>query len=183
MDVLEFVPYLFSTLAPMMFGDSPMTTLHRPARRPVVLVVDDFQDGRELVAEYLAFRGFTVHTATDGAEAIEVADAARPDVVLLDLSMPGIDGWQAARILKSSPATRKMIIVAVTAHALARETQAARDAGCDGVICKPFDLTALGDALPRLLTHGTKALDVPGLSLTLPQPKRRPARPMEQNES
>ena len=159
-----------------------MTPLHRPARLPVILVVDDFQDGRELVAEYLAFRGFTVHTAEDGAEAIEVADAVRPDVVLLDLSMPGIDGWQAARILKSNPGTRKMIVVAVTAHALARETQAARDAGCDGVICKPFDLTALGNALPRLLTQGVKALDVPGLSLTVPPSKKRQARHRDENE-
>ena len=178
MDVLEFVPHLIGR------GDgSPMTPLHRPARLPVVLVVDDFQDGRELVAEYLTFRGFTVHTAKDGAEAIEVAEAVRPDVVLLDLSMPGIDGWQAARILKSKPSARKMIVVAVTAHALARETQAARDAGCDGVICKPFDLTALGDALPRLFTRGMMALDVPGLSLTVPPYKRRQPRGTNQNES
>jgi len=160
-----------------------MTPLHRPARLPVVLVVDDFQDGRELVAEYLTFRGFTVHTARDGEEAIEVARAVRPEVVLLDLSMPGIDGWQAARILKSNPDTRKMVVVAVTAHALARETQAARDAGCDGVICKPFDLTALGDALPRLLTQGVKALDVPGLSLTVPPVKQRQPRRTDRNQS
>ena len=95
-----------------------------------------------------------------------MVDGVRPDVVLMDLSMPSIDGWQAARILKTKPSTRKIVVIAVTAHALARETQAAIDAGCDGVICKPFDLTALGDALPRLLTHGAKALDVPGLSLT-----------------
>jgi len=153
------------------------------ARLPVVLVVDDFQDGRELVAEYLTFRGFTVHAAKDGAQAIQLADAVEPHVVLLDLSMPGIDGWQVARILKSTPCTRKMIVVAVTAHALAKETQAARDAGCDGVICKPFELTALADALPRLLTQGVKALDVPGLSLTVPPLKRRQPRGTDQTES
>ena len=160
-----------------------MTPIDRAARRPVVLVVDDFQDGRELVAEYLTFRGFTVHTANDGAAAIEMAAAVAPDVVLLDLSMPGIDGWQAARILKSNPSTRNIVVVAVTAHALPRETQAARDAGCDGVICKPFDLTALADALPRIRTQGLKALDVPGLSLSALPPKARQPGAAEPSES
>ena len=148
---------------------------HARSRLPSVLVVDDFADGRELVAEYLTFRGFVVHCADDGARAIEMVTAVHPDIVLMDLSMPGIDGWRAARVLKSNPSTRKIVVVAVTAHALARETQAAMDAGCDGVISKPFDLTALGDALPRLLTHGAKALDVPGLSLT-GKPWRTPGR-------
>jgi two-component system cell cycle response regulator DivK len=129
-----------------------------------VLVVDDFRDGRELVAEYLTFRGFEVHVACDGAEAIEVARTVQPAIVLMDLSMPGIDGWQAARLLKNDPETQAITIIAVTAHALKRERDAARDAGCDGVICKPFDLTTLADALPRVLKQGATALDVPGLS-------------------
>jgi len=136
-----------------------------------VLVVDDFADGRELVAEYLAFRGFVVHVACDGAEAIVIARKVRPDIVLMDLSMPGIDGWQAARALKNDPATQAIIVIAVTAHALKPETDAAREAGCDGVICKPFDLATLADALPRVLKHGAAALDVLGLSLN---PTRHP---------
>lgn len=138
----------------------------RTPRLPSVLVADDFADGRELVAEYLTFRGFTVHTATDGEQAIQIARSVRPDIVLMDLSMPGIDGWQAARTLKNDPRTRDIIVLAVTAHALRSETEAARSAGCDGIICKPFDITVLGNALPRLRTHGMKVLDVPGLSLT-----------------
>jgi CheY-like chemotaxis protein len=136
-----------------------------------VLVVDDFTDGRELVAEYLAFRGFVVHVACNGAEAIAIARKVRPAIVLMDLSMPGVDGWQAARTLKNDPATRAITVIAVTAHALKPETDAAREAGCDGVICKPFDLATLADALPRVLKHGATALDVPGLSLT---PTRHP---------
>ena len=131
-----------------------------------ILVVDDFPDGRELVAEYLTFRGFTVHVARDGAGAIDMARKVNPDIVLMDLSMPGIDGWQATRVLKGDPRTHGMTVIAVTAHALRRETDAARAAGCDGVISKPFDLAALADALPRVLKQGVKALDVPGLSLT-----------------
>ena len=136
-----------------------------------VLVVDDFPDGLELVAEYLTFRGFAVHVARNGEDAIEIARKVKPDIVLMDLSMPGIDGWQAAGALKNDPATQAIIVIAVTAHALKPETDAAREAGCDGVICKPFDLATLADALPRVLKHGAAALDVPGLSLN---PTRHP---------
>ena len=139
----------------------------RAPRLPSVLVADDFSDGRELLAEYLTFRGFTVHTAADGEQALQIARSVRPDIVLMDLSMPGIDGWQAARTLKDDPETKDIIVLAVTAHAMKLETEAARLAGCDGIICKPFDITMLGDALPRVLTHGAKALDMPGLSLTV----------------
>jgi CheY-like chemotaxis protein len=139
----------------------------RQQRRSLqILVVDDFPDGRELLAEYLTFRGFTVHIACNGAEAIEIARTVTPQIVLMDLSMPGIDGWQAARVLKTDPRTHGITIIAVTAHALQKETDAARDAGCDGVISKPFDLATLADTLPLVLKHGATALDVPGLSLT-----------------
>jgi len=139
-----------------------------------VLVVDDFPDGLELVAEYLTFRGFAVHVARNGEDAIEIARKVKPDIVLMDLSMPGIDGWQAAKILKTDPDTQAICVIAVTAHALKPERDAARASGCDGVICKPFDLKALADALPRVLTDGAKALDVPGLSLT--STRRAPAK-------
>src|SRR5213596_574456 len=88
----------------------------RPESRPMphsepsstlsVLVVDDFPDGLELVAEYLAFRGFAVHVAAGGAEAIEIARKVKPEIMLMDLSMPGIDGWKAAKILKTDPDTQ-----------------------------------------------------------------------------
>ena len=139
-----------------------------------VLVVDDFPDGLDLVAEYLAFRGFTVLTATNGAEALTVVRERKPQVVLMDLSMPGVDGWEATRRIKADPATRDVIVIAVTAHALANESRRALDAGCDGFIAKPFDLAALADALPRFLTHGKSALNVAGLNQTaaLRRPRR-----------
>jgi two-component system, cell cycle response regulator DivK len=135
---------------------------------PSVLVVDDFADGRELVAEYLVFRGFPVRVASDGAEAIDIARATQPRIILMDLSMTGVDGWHAARVLKADPLTAAITIIAVTAHAMKPEIDSAKAAGCDGVITKPFDLQTLADALPRLLKVGLKALDVPGLSLTAP---------------
>jgi two-component system, cell cycle response regulator DivK len=113
---------------------SDLSRIERMSRRNVsstlsVLVVDDFADGLELVAEYLTFRGFAVHVASGGAEAIEIARTIKPDTVLMDLRMPGIDGWQAATVLKADPKTNAICIVAVTAHARKPESEAARAAG------------------------------------------------------
>jgi two-component system cell cycle response regulator DivK len=104
---------------------------------PLVLVVDDVDHGREIFAEYLEFRGFRVATAADGLEAIEKTHALRPDVVLMDLSLPGIDGWEATRRLKEDPATKDIPIIALTAHALASAHDKARAAGCNSVVTKP----------------------------------------------
>ena len=104
---------------------------------PLVLVVDDFKDGREMYAEYLSHVGFRVAEAGDGEEAVEKARELRPDVVLMDLSLPGMDGWEATRLLKADPLTRGIRVVALTAHALSSYADSARAAGCDGVVTKP----------------------------------------------
>jgi two-component system, cell cycle response regulator DivK len=130
---------------------------------PLVLVVDDYADGREMVAEYLTFRGFQVLEARDGDEAIALARTMKPQIVLMDLQMPGIDGWEATRILKSDPETCNIAVVALTAHALKREVEAAFKVGCDVVIPKPCDIIALGDALGRMLEIGPKAFELAGL--------------------
>jgi CheY-like chemotaxis protein len=135
-----------------------------------ILVVDDFVDGREMVAEYLQFRGFTVLQAHGGAEAVEVARRSLPRIVLMDLSMPGVDGWEATRQLKSDAQTRRAMVIALTAHALHGDEQVALDAGCDGFIAKPFDLARLADALDRLMTEGRRAL--PGLAKVSQSAKR-----------
>jgi two-component system cell cycle response regulator DivK len=147
-----------------------------PPRTIRVLVVDDFPDGRELLAEYLTFRGFDVQVACGGADAIEIVRTAPPEIVLLDLSMPGLDGWQTARLLKHDPETSAIMVIAVTARALKSETDAAMAAGCDGVVCKPFDLATLADALPRVLSDGVSVLSVPGLSLNAAAPKKKARR-------
>lgn len=95
--------------------------------------------------DYLEFSGFRVETARDGREAIEKARALRPHLILMDLSLPGIDGWQATRILKDDPKTADLVIIALSAHALSAEGDRARQAGCDGFIakpCLPTDLVA-----------------------------------------
>lgn len=104
---------------------------------PLVLLVEDFVDAREMYRDYLEFSGFRVETAGDGREAIEKARACRPDLVLMDLSLPVIDGWEATRILKADAATSHLPIVALSAHAMAPEGRRASEAGCDGFIAKP----------------------------------------------
>src|SRR5215831_367171 len=119
-----------------------------------VLVVDDFADGRELLAEYLEWRGFTVATAVSGDEAIAVAMRVRPAAILMDLGMPGMDGWEATRRIRAIPELSAVLIVAVTAHALTRETEAALRAGWDAGGAKPFDLAAFADALGVAVVDG-----------------------------
>lgn len=108
-----------------------------PEMPPLVLVVDDVAHGREIFAEYLEFRGFRVATAEDGIEAMEKAFDLRPDVILMDLSLPGIDGWEATRRLKQDERTRAIPIIALTAHALASAHDRAKEVGCDSVVTKP----------------------------------------------
>ena len=105
--------------------------------RPLVLVVDDYQDAREMYAEYLSFSGFRVAEASNGLEAVEKAFSLRPDVILMDLSLPGMDGWAATRQLKTDERTRAIPVVALTGHALAGASDGARQAGCDAFVTKP----------------------------------------------
>ena len=128
--------------------------------KPSILVVDDSIDGREMLVEYLVFREFRVAEARDGAEAIAVARRFRPDIILMDLSMPVADGWTATRQLKSDPLMKDIPVIALTAHAFAREHESARAAGCDAVITKPYDLTVLADALTHIKSTGLAVFDV-----------------------
>jgi two-component system cell cycle response regulator DivK len=133
-------------------------------KKPSILVVDDSQDAREMLTEYLSFGGFEVAVAQDGKKAIDIAHRIRPDLILMDLSMPVLDGWEATRQLKADPHTKHIMIIAVTAHAFHHEQESARAAGCDAVIAKPYDLMALAEALGRVSSHGLKAFEGTGLA-------------------
>jgi CheY-like chemotaxis protein len=104
---------------------------------PLILVVDDYQDAREMYAEYLQFSGFRVAEAKNGNEAVEQALALKPALILMDLSLPGMDGWEATRRLKADETTRHIPIVALTGHALAGASEGAKKAGCDSFVTKP----------------------------------------------
>jgi two-component system, cell cycle response regulator DivK len=107
------------------------------SERPRVLVVDDYPDAREMYAEYLQFSGFDVIEAGNGMEAIERAADSAPDIILMDLSLPVMDGWEATRRLKADKTTADIPIVALTGHALAGILEGAKKAGCDAFVTKP----------------------------------------------
>ena len=123
--------------------------------KPLVLVVDDYQDAREMYAEYLEFSGFRTAEARNGAEALEQAFALTPDVILMDLSLPVMDGWEATRRLRADARTQNIPIVALTGHALSGHADGARDAGCDAYVTKPCLPDALVQEVKRIL--GTRA--------------------------
>jgi CheY-like chemotaxis protein len=107
------------------------------ATPPLVLVVDDAADTRALFGEYLEYRGFRVQTAVNGAEAIASAHREWPAIIIMDLAMPEVDGWQAIKRLKSDPLTADIPIVALSAPAFGEEPQCAREAGADLCLSKP----------------------------------------------
>ena len=104
---------------------------------PLILVVDDYQDAREMYAEYLQFSGFRVAEARNGNEAVTQAFTLLPDLILMDLSLPGMDGWEATRLLKGDDRTKHIPVVALTGHALAGASEGAKKAGCDSFVTKP----------------------------------------------
>lgn len=117
---------------------------------PRLLVVDDYEDGREMLAELLRVRGFDVATAGSGREAVDAARAAPPDLVLLDLTLPDIDGFEVARRLRADPLTAGVHVVMLTAHVSADLEQQAAALGCRGFVtkpCSPSDLVRRIDAV------------------------------------
>ena len=104
---------------------------------PLILVVDDYEDAREMYAEYLRFCGFRVAEARNGNEALDQAFTLMPDLILMHLSLPGMDGWEATRQLKADERTRQIPVVALTGHALAGASEGAKKAGCDSFVTKP----------------------------------------------
>jgi CheY-like chemotaxis protein len=104
---------------------------------PLILVVDDYDDAREMYVEYLQFCGFRTAEAKNGIEALDRAFTLKPDLILMDLSLPGMDGWEATRQLKADERTKDIPVVALTGHALAGASEGARRAGCDSFVTKP----------------------------------------------
>jgi two-component system cell cycle response regulator DivK len=119
--------------------------------RELVLVVEDYQYAREMYAPYLHYSGFDVAEAANGEEAVEKATELLPDIVLMDLALPRMDGWEATRRIKADARTRHIPVVALTGHALAGHADGAREAGCDAFVTKPCLPDALVAEIRRLL--------------------------------
>lgn len=116
-----------------------------------ILLVEDNAQNRRLAQFLLTSRGYVVYEATTGEEALELARAQRPDLILMDLQLPGLDGFAATRILKGDAATTAIPVIALTAYAMQGDQEKALEAGCDGYITKPIDTRGFPAAVRQYL--------------------------------
>ncbi len=116
-----------------------------------ILLVEDNEMNRDMLSRRLMRKGYAIITAEDGQKGVELALSERPDLILMDMSLPVLDGWGATRMLKSNPDTRHIPVIALTAHAMAGDEAAARDAGCDDFDTKPVVLDRLLDKIRAAL--------------------------------
>lgn len=121
-----------------------------------ILVVDDNPVNTKLISFLLTKRGYQVKCAGGGAEALEMLRTYRPVLILMDMQMPGIDGFALTRRLKADPEMRGIQIVAVTAYAMKGDEQRVREAGCDGYLMKPIDTRTLGEVVAGYVSLGAK---------------------------
>jgi len=119
-----------------------------------LLLVEDNEMNRDMLSRRLRRKGFEVEIAVDGQDGIDRAHQAPPELILMDMSLPVVDGWEATRRLKADPATASIPVIALTAHAMSDDRQKALDAGCDEYDTKPVELPRLLDKIERLLAAG-----------------------------
>ena len=118
---------------------------------PRLLLIEDNEESRDGLSRHLRRRGYEVLTAADGRQGLEVARAGAPDLVLMDMSLPVLDGWEATRQLKADPRTRHVPVIALTAHAMAGDREKALAAGCDEYDTKPVEFARLLGKIQGLL--------------------------------
>jgi two-component system cell cycle response regulator DivK len=121
-----------------------------------ILLVEDNEMNRDMLSRRLERKGYRVSIALDGAEGLEKARTEAPDLILMDMSLPVMDGWEATRQLKAAEATRNIPIIALTAHAMASDEQKAHEAGCDDFDTKPVELPRLLEKIEALLKKPTE---------------------------
>lgn len=122
-----------------------------------ILVVEDNEMNRDMLSRRLQRKGYQIVIAIDGKEGIALAHSETPDLILMDLRLPEIDGWQATRTLKADEATRSIPIIALTAHAMAGDREKALEAGCDDYDTKPVDFARLYGKIRALLEKDDSA--------------------------
>ena len=116
-----------------------------------ILVVEDQEDNRQIIRDLLSATDYEIMEAESGEEALEAVAKQRPDLILMDIQLPGIDGYEATRLIKADPALRSIPIFAVTSYALSGDEAKSRAAGCDGYLAKPFSLQQVLDAVQNFL--------------------------------
>jgi len=118
-----------------------------------ILLVEDNEMNRDMLSRRLSRKGFDVIVAVDGNEGVSKAQTEVPDIILMDMSLPVLDGWEATKILKTFPATQSIPVIALTAHAMAGDREKALAAGCDDYDTKPIELPRLLEKIERLLNR------------------------------
>ena len=118
-----------------------------------ILLVEDNEMNRDMLSRRLERRGYEVVIAVDGAEGVDKAGTEAPALILMDMSLPGVDGWDATRRIKAAPATRAIPVIALTAHAMSGDRERAVEAGCDDFDTKPVDLARLLGKIEALLAR------------------------------
>ena len=121
---------------------------------PKILLVEDNEMNRDMLSRRLERKGFEVVIAVDGQAGVDMASSASPDIILMDLSLPVMDGWEATRRLKADSATQSIPVIALTAHAMSGDEVKAREAGCDDYDTKPVNLNRLLEKIGNLLGNG-----------------------------
>ena len=116
-----------------------------------ILLVEDNEDNRDMLSRRLERKGFSVALAVDGQEGVDKVISESPDLILMDMSLPVMDGWEATKILKNNSATAEIPIIALTAHAMSSDREKAIEAGCDDYDTKPVDLQRLLDKITSLI--------------------------------
>src|SRR5580700_1371543 len=119
-----------------------------------ILLVEDNEMNRDMLSRRLMRKGFEVVMAVDGEQAVAMAQAESPALILMDMSLPVFDGWEATRRIKAAPETKMIPIIALTAHAMAGDREKPLEAGCDDYDTKPIDLQRLLDKIEALLKRG-----------------------------
>ncbi len=120
---------------------------------PRILLVEDNEMNRDMLSRRLARKGYEVALAVDGQQGVDMARSQAPELILMDMSLPVLDGWEATRLLKADEATRHIPVIALTAHAMAGDEEKARDAGCDDYDTKPVELPRLLGKIEALLAR------------------------------
>jgi CheY-like chemotaxis protein len=124
---------------------------------PKILLVEDNEMNRDMLSRRLRRKGYVVAMALDGQSALEMSQTEAPSLILMDVGLPVLDGWEATRRLKANPATRHIPVIALTAHAMSSDRKKAVDAGCDDYATKPVDLPRLLAKMEALLNKGAMA--------------------------
>lgn len=119
-----------------------------------ILIVEDHEDNRRILRDLLTSAGFDLVEATTGEEGVALAETQRPDLILMDIQLPGLDGYEATRRIKANPALHQIPIIAVTSYALSGDDVKAREAGCDAYVTKPFSPRALLAKVREYLPQG-----------------------------